>query len=103
MRPVICNKRKGILPKTVLLHHNNTCPHEVAATVEAMKQLWFVRLLHPPYSLDLASCDYDIFGSFKEAVQGHRSTFDDEVKEVADLDLGATEKFCIKRMKKLEE
>lgn len=58
--------------------------------------------LIPPYSLDLAPCDHDIFGSLKEAVLGHSSIFDDEVKKVADLDSGATKSF-FKVMKKLVE
>jgi len=33
VKPAICNKRKGLLSKTVLLHHNTTHPHVVVATI----------------------------------------------------------------------
>lgn len=33
VKPANCNKRKGLLSKTVLLHHDNTHPHVVVATI----------------------------------------------------------------------
>ena len=52
-----------------------------AATVETVQQLGFELLQHPPYSLDLAPSDFHIFGPLKEALCGHRFTFNEEVKE----------------------
>lgn len=62
----------------VLLHHDNACPFAVTTTVEAMQQLQFQCLLHPPYSPDLMSSSYPIFGPLKEMLRGHRFTSDDE-------------------------
>jgi histone-lysine N-methyltransferase SETMAR len=42
------------------------CLHSVAATNEAIRQLKFELLPHPPYSLDLAPSDYHMFGPTKK-------------------------------------
>ena len=33
LKPAICKKRRGMLSKKVLLHHDNARPHTAAATV----------------------------------------------------------------------
>jgi len=81
LKPAICKKRRGMLSKKVLLHHDNARPHTAAATVETVQQLGFELLQHPPYSPDLAPSDYHIFGPLKEALRGRRFASDEEVKE----------------------
>jgi len=80
-KPAICKKRRGMLSKKVLLHHDNACPHTAAATVETVQQLGFELLQHPPSSLDLVPSDYHIFVPLKEALRVCRFTSDEEVKE----------------------
>jgi len=82
LKPAIYKKRRGMLSKKVLLHHDNGRPCTAAATVETVQQLGFTLLQHPPYSPDLARSDYHIFGPLKEALHGRRFTSDEEVKEV---------------------
>jgi hypothetical protein len=36
VKTAICNKRKGMLLKTVLLHHDNTDPHAMVATISTI-------------------------------------------------------------------
>jgi hypothetical protein len=36
LKPAICNKRRGLLSKTILLHHENARPHFVAPTIETI-------------------------------------------------------------------
>jgi len=36
VKPAIHNKRKGLLSKTALLHHDNTHPHVVVATIKTI-------------------------------------------------------------------
>ena len=36
---------------------------------------------HPPYSPDLAPCDYHLFGPLKQDLGGQRFATDDEVQE----------------------
>ena len=79
LKPEICKKRREMLSKKVLLHHNNARPHTAAATVETVQQLGFILLQHHPYSPDLAPSNYHIF--LKEVLHGRRFTSDEEVKE----------------------
>jgi histone-lysine N-methyltransferase SETMAR len=60
LEPAIRSKRKGLLSKTVLLHHDNARPHAAAATIKTIKKLNFELLPHPPYSPDFAPSDYHI-------------------------------------------
>jgi histone-lysine N-methyltransferase SETMAR len=55
--PTIRSKRRGLLSKTVLLHHDNAQPHTAAATIETIQKLNFKLLPHPPYSPDLSASD----------------------------------------------
>ena len=82
LKPAICKKRRGMLSKKVLLHHDNACPHTAVVTVETVQQLGFELLQHPPYSPDLAPSDYHIVGPLKEVLHRRRFTSDEEVKEV---------------------
>jgi len=81
LKPAICKKRRGMLSKKVLLHHDNARRHTAAATAGTVQQLGFELLQHPPYSLHLVPNDYHIFGPLKEALRGCRFTSDEEVKE----------------------
>ena len=77
--------------KNVLLLHDRACLHYSAAINEAIRQLTFKLLPHPPYSPDLAPVDYHMFGPLKEALHG-RSASDDE-EHSADVALITTKKF----------
>ena len=56
--------------KTIVLHHDNARPHTARATVEAINTLGFCLLPHPPYSPDLAPCDFHLFPKLKEYLRG---------------------------------
>jgi len=47
LKPAICKKRRGMLSKKVLLHHDNARPHTAAVTVETVQQMGFELLHHP--------------------------------------------------------
>ena len=66
---------------TILLHHDNARPHTSNATSTALKQLKFEVLQHPPYSPDLAPCDFHFFPDLKRDLKGTYFTSDEEVKE----------------------
>jgi histone-lysine N-methyltransferase SETMAR len=44
--------------KNILLQHDNARPHTSQATVEAIEKLDLTIISHPPYSPDLAPCDF---------------------------------------------
>jgi len=70
LKPMIHNKCRVLLSKQVLLLHNNACPHSVAPTNEAIRQLKSERLPHPWHNPDPAPFNYHMFGPVKEALHG---------------------------------
>lgn len=82
LRPAIRTKRRGLLSQGVILFHDNARPHSTPAkTVEALQDLRFEVLEHPPYSPDLAPSDFYLFGPLKEALRGRQFFTDEEVKD----------------------
>jgi hypothetical protein len=47
LRPALLIKYRGLLPRGVILLLDNTLPHFMAATIEAIRQLEFELLPHP--------------------------------------------------------
>ncbi len=57
---------------TFLLHQDNASPHTSVFTLAKLGE-WGVDLLaHPPYSPDLAPCDFAMFPKVKEQLRGRR-------------------------------
>jgi histone-lysine N-methyltransferase SETMAR len=81
LKPAIRSKLTGLLPKTLLLHHDNARPHAATATIETIQKLNFEFLPYTPYSPDLAPSDYHLFGSLKKALRGRRFGSDEAVKQ----------------------
>lgn len=65
----ICNKRRG-KEKPYILHHDNARPHTAAKTIQAVEELNFELLPHPPYSPDLAPADFALFPELKRQLRG---------------------------------
>ena len=72
LRENVKKDRRGKLSKGVLLLHDNARPHTSFATSDAIRDLNFEILPHPPYSPDLAPSDYWIFGAMKKPLKGKR-------------------------------
>ena len=72
LKAAIKNKRPGLLTQGVLLFHDNARPHTAHMTLEAINNLGFELLSHPPYSPDLALSDYHLFGPMKKALGGQK-------------------------------
>jgi histone-lysine N-methyltransferase SETMAR len=69
-----------LLTKGVCLLHDNARPHVARQTVALLDQFGWDIITHPPYSPDLAPCDYHLFPKLKEHLAGRRFSDDDEVK-----------------------
>ena len=54
----------------ILLQHDSTWPHASLETQEAVTKLRQTVPVHPPYSPDLASSDFHLFGALKDAIYG---------------------------------
>jgi histone-lysine N-methyltransferase SETMAR len=97
-------KRPRLLSKGVLLLHDNARPHTATATVPTVQRLGFELLPHPPYSPDLASSDYHIFGSLNETMRSHKFGSHGDVQQVVRTWLHEQPKsFFFEGMKKLVE
>ena len=58
----------------------NARPHCSRATMTAIESLRFQVIPHPPYSPDLAPCDFFLFPKLKEHLKGTKFNSDEEVK-----------------------
>jgi histone-lysine N-methyltransferase SETMAR len=65
LRPAIKSKRRVLLSAVVLLQHDNAQPHTDRSTVATIQDLYFGCLPNPPYSSDLASSNFHVFGPHK--------------------------------------
>jgi hypothetical protein len=54
------------------LHHNNSAAHSVLSVQEFLARNCITAVLHHPYSLDLAPCDFFLFPHLKLALKGRR-------------------------------
>ena len=60
------------MKKTWILHQDNARPHTAKFTLEYMEKHDIAVLPHPPYSPDLAPCDYWLFPTLKKHLRGKR-------------------------------
>jgi hypothetical protein len=81
LTPAIHNKRRGLLLKTAFLHNEDAHPHVAATTIDTSQNLKFEVLPHPPYSPDLALCDFHASSPLTEALCGCRFGSREEAKE----------------------
>ena len=79
LREEIKKKRRGKLPKGVLILQDNAPSHNSHVALEAIRDCKFKLVDHPPYSPDLASSDYHLFPSLKKAIRGKHFGIDDEL------------------------
>ena len=54
----------------LLLHHDNAAPHKAHLTQQFLEEQGITLLPHPPYSPDLAPCDFWLFPKIKGAIAG---------------------------------
>jgi hypothetical protein len=63
------------------LHFDNAKPHHSRMSIEKMEEYAFIRVSQPPYSPDLAPCDFFSFGYLKFQLEGMTFFDEDSVKE----------------------
>lgn len=76
---VLKEKRPHLKKKKVLFHHDNAPAHSSRVVMAKIKQLRYELLPHPPYSPDLAPCDFFLFPNLKKWLGGKRFRSNDEV------------------------
>jgi histone-lysine N-methyltransferase SETMAR len=80
--PAVFEELKKRRPKTGLrgihVHHDNASAHTAARTLEFLAQNNVQLVSHPPYSQDLAPCDFFLFPRMKNELRGQRFSSSDE-------------------------
>ncbi|GFY42550.1 DDE_3 domain-containing protein [Trichonephila inaurata madagascariensis] len=74
----IKNKRSGLITEGVVLLYNNVRPYIFWVIHAELAKFKREQLDHPPYSLDISPCDFQVFGSQKKYLQGKRFNSEDE-------------------------
>jgi hypothetical protein len=57
--------------RKMIVHASHARPHTARVTLEFLKHNGMKRALYPPYSRDLASSDFYLFGCIKQLLAGH--------------------------------
>ena len=58
--------------RDVMLHHDNGAPHKSKVVTKYLQEERVILLPHPPYSPDLAPCDFFLFPKIKKELGGKR-------------------------------
>ncbi|CAG8651306.1 19638_t:CDS:2, partial [Cetraspora pellucida] len=56
--------------RDIMLHHDNATPHKAKEVTEVLRKERVILLSHPPYSPDLALCDFFLFPKIKKELGG---------------------------------
>jgi len=75
----LMRKRPHLAQKKVLFHHDNAPAHSSAIATAKLVELRYELLPHPPYSPDLAPCDFFLFPNLKKWLGGKRFMSNEEV------------------------
>ena len=72
LKKYFLNRRPAAGLRGVRLLHDNALSHKAAIVREYLKQEKVVKLPHPPYSPDLAPCDFFLFPRLKKHLPGRK-------------------------------
>ena len=75
----LMRKQPHLTQKKVPFHHDNTPAHSSAIATAKLVELRYELLPHPPYSSDLAPCDFFLFPNLKKWLGRKRFTSNEEV------------------------
>ena len=63
-------KRSGLWPDKWILHHDNAPVHDVLRICQFLAKNSITKMDHPPYSPDLAPCNFWLFPKLKKCPEG---------------------------------
>lgn len=69
----------------LLLHHDNASSHTARATVDYLRENNVRVIEHPPYSPDLAMCDFWLFFNLKKHLRGRKFSSENEIDQAINL------------------
>jgi len=70
LRESVRRKRAGLWPDKWILHHDNAPAHDALRVREFLAKNSITKMDGPPYSPDLAPCDFWLFPKLKNALKG---------------------------------
>jgi histone-lysine N-methyltransferase SETMAR len=92
VRKVLCCKQSEPLERGAILLQDNATPHR-HHDVQNLVQRWgWVVLAHPPYSPDLAPCDYWLFSRVKKHLREKRFQSEDDINTAVTASLRSVTK-----------
>jgi histone-lysine N-methyltransferase SETMAR len=101
--PELMRKRAHLAKKKVLFHHDNAPAHSSSIARAKLVELRYELLPHPPYSPDLAPCDFFLFPNMKKWLGGKRFTSNEEVIDQTEAYFEEFDKsYFLDGLKKLE-
>ena len=72
-------RRKRPQLQNVIILHDNATPHKAICVRDRLRRWRWEVLEHPPYSLDLSTCDYDLITKFKAPLHGYKFRTRDDI------------------------
>ncbi|UYV70186.1 hypothetical protein LAZ67_7002112 [Cordylochernes scorpioides] len=88
LREAICQKRPDLWKnKNWLLHHDNAPAHTSLLVRDFLAKNNTLMMPQPPYSPDLAPCDFFLFPKLKRPMKGRRYAMLDEIKTASKEEL----------------
>ena len=88
LREAICQKRPDLWKnKNWLLHHDNAIAHTSLLVRKFLAKHNTLMMPQPPYSPDLAPCDFLLFPKLKRNMKGRRYATIDEIKAASKEEL----------------
>lgn len=76
---ILLEKRPHLAKKKILFHQDNARVHTCAIAMAKLHELRYELLSHPPYSPDLAPCDYFLFPNLKKWLGGKRFSSNEKI------------------------
>lgn len=99
----IRENRPGLKKKKILFLHDNAPAHKSAVATEKLRELGYHVIEHPPYSPDLAPCDFFLFSKLKNFLAGKKFSSNNDVIDAVNAYFNAQGKsFFSEGMKRLE-
>ncbi len=77
------NKKRSEIARLWILHRDNARPHVASIVRDFLEKCEIPTVAHPPYSTDLAHCDFWLFPSTKKAPRGCQFSSNQEVVTVS--------------------
>jgi len=98
------NIRPHLAKKKVLFHHDNAPAHISALAKAKLVELGYELLPHPPYSPDVAPCDFFLFPNLKKSLAEQKLASNEEVVAATEAYFADLEKtYFSDGLKKLEQ